>query len=109
MQEALLEEENPNIIYDLRILARQAAPDSSKGGYKLETTGDLTIAGTQREINMNLYSYETVDGIIHFKGSTTIDMTEWNVVPPSFMFGVMKTGKDVAVSFDIQFKRKQLP
>jgi hypothetical protein len=35
------------------------------------------------------------------KGSKKIKMTDFNVEPPSFMFGSVKTGDEITVTFDV--------
>jgi hypothetical protein len=36
-----------------------------------------------------------------FKGSKPIKMSEYNVEPPSFMFGSVKTGNDITITIDV--------
>lgn len=35
-------------------------------------------------------------------------MTDYNIEPPSFMMGLMKTGEELTLGFDLQQARKEL-
>jgi hypothetical protein len=41
------------------------------------------------------------DGTIQFEGSKTINMTEFGMVPPTAMFGSLKTGEEITVNFKV--------
>lgn len=74
---------------------------SSKITGKIITcTGNLTIAGTTKPVDVDV-TWEVKNGNMVCKGSKKIKMTNFNVEPPSFMFGSVKTGDEITVTFDV--------
>lgn len=74
-----------------------------KGGntYKV-VKGKLTIAGTTRDIDLHLLLEETGKGLT-LKGKKTFKMTDFNISPPTAMFGTIKSGDEITIDFDISF------
>jgi len=70
-------------------------------GKTIDNKGSLTIAGTTKPVQVNATFEVQGDGSLKFKGSKKIIMTEFNVEPPSFMFGSVKTGDETTLSFEI--------
>jgi polyisoprenoid-binding protein YceI len=69
-------------------------------GSAVTVLGKLTIAGKENAIELK--GTGTADnGVIRFKGSKQLKMTEFGVKPPSLMLGTMKVGDAVTVSFDL--------
>ncbi|QLH33054.1 MAG: YceI family protein [Cyclobacteriaceae bacterium] len=69
-------------------------------GNNIVAQGTLTIAGNSKPTELAVTG-KPVAGAIHFQGSKKIKMTEFNVEPPSFMFGSVKTGDEITITFDI--------
>ncbi|MEQ8470353.1 MAG: YceI family protein [Marinoscillum sp.] len=64
--------------------------------------GKLKKAGTEREIPVTAtYSKESGSQKISFTGSVSIKMTDFNISPPTAMFGTMKTGDEVTIEYKI--------
>ncbi len=64
----------------------------------------LNIAGVERESDLKVNIKKiNMDGY-EIKTSTEISMADYNVSPPSFMMGAVKTGNDVTlnINFNIQ-------
>jgi polyisoprenoid-binding protein YceI len=72
--------------------------------YLLKTKGKLTIAGVTKEIEMNVHCFINNDGSITCKGSNKLNMTDYNVNPPTFLFGAMKTGDAITLEFNVVYK-----
>jgi len=89
-------EHHPNITYTLRELRSIA---KTSGSYTIEMTGELTMAGITRLIDLTVTGEALGAGAIRFQGAKAIDMTEWETAPPTAMFGTLKTGKDITVNF----------
>ncbi len=62
-------------------------------------SGNLTISGTTKPVDVDV-TYEARNGSFNFKGSKKIKMTDFKVEPPSFMFGTIKTGDEITITFD---------
>lgn len=69
-------------------------------GANIVAQGTLTIAGSSKPTELTVTGKPAANGI-RFEGSKKIKMTEYNVEPPSFMFGSVKTGDEITITFDI--------
>ena len=70
-------------------------------GKTIRCHGNLTIAGTTKQIEVEATYTILPDGSIQCKGSKKLAMRDYNVEPPSFMFGSVTTGNEITVSFDV--------
>ena len=75
--------------------------------YLLKTLGKLTIAGVTREIAMDVSCEVNADGTITCMGSDKLNMTDYNVKPPTFMLGAMKTGDEITLDFTLIYKKQK--
>jgi polyisoprenoid-binding protein YceI len=74
--------------------------------YVISAKGKLTISGVSKEVWVAAVStVNPADLSIQTAGSAKIKMTEYNVTPPSFMFGAMKTGDEITVKFNVALKK----
>ena len=78
----------------------------STGKFLLKVSGDLTLAGHTKEVSVDLEGQKLPSGQLKFLGAYPIDMVEYEIEPPSAMFGQIKTGKDVTIDFDILLSEK---
>lgn len=78
-----------------------------KGGYLIKSNGNLIIAGVTKEIRMDVHGVINDDGTVTSKGSYTLNMTDYNVKPPSFMLGAMKTGNAITLDFIVVYKKEK--
>jgi polyisoprenoid-binding protein YceI len=74
-----------------------------KGGYLLKTNGKLTVAGVTKDIEMDMHFVVNTNNTITCTGSYTLKMTDYNVDPPSFLMGIMKTGDDTTLDFSVTY------
>jgi hypothetical protein len=70
-------------------------------GKKILCTGKLKIAGTVKQVDVEVTYSVLPGGALQCKGSKKIVMTDYGVEPPSFMFGSVTTGDEITVSFDV--------
>jgi polyisoprenoid-binding protein YceI len=97
---ALKSDEYKNIHYVLST----STLSIEKGGYLIKSQGKLTVAGVTKDITMDVHSVVNKDGSIACKGSYKLNMTDYNVEPPSFMFGAMTTGEALTLNFEVIYK-----
>jgi len=64
--------------------------------------GRLEIAGVLKEVEIPVNGFVKADKNLMLKGEYVIDMTGYNVKPPTAVFGTLKTGKEVKVSFTFE-------
>lgn len=68
----------------------------------IKASGTLTIAGTTKPVNMEV-KYQVSGSTVKLDGDTTFRLTEFEIDPPTAMFGAVKAGDEVQVSFDTEF------
>ena len=94
MQKALKATAHPNITYQM---GSSSFSQRSGEGFTVRTTGKLTIAGTTRDVTMDVAAKPAGDGRYILTGQVPIKMTDYGVKPPTAMMGTIKTGNDVTV------------
>jgi polyisoprenoid-binding protein YceI len=70
---------------------------------KIQCTGNLTIGGVTKQISLDADYKVKPDHSLVCTGSKTFKMSEYQIEPPSFMFGTVKTGDEITISFSIDF------
>lgn len=88
---ALKADKNPNIHFKLTSY-------KNLGGNKASVTGNLTIAGTTKPITFQVL-YLVKGEAVKIEGDTSFKMTDFNMTPPTAVFGTIKTEDKVKVSF----------
>lgn len=66
-------------------------------------TGTYTIAGVSKELKTQV-KVAIVNGIVTLQGSNKITFEEFGMKSPTAMFGAIKTGQDLTIKFNINFK-----
>lgn len=94
MYKALNTAQHPDIAFRLLKFEAGAAAGS------LKATGMLKIAGTEREVALDLKT-ESKNATLIVRGELPILMTDYGVKPPKAMLGVIKTNPKVTVTFEL--------
>jgi len=106
MYGALEKDDYPNIEYELmssELLSSNSNGQNGAAMFELKTIGELTIKGVTKEIEMTVEGEKSEDGSLHFKGDKELNMKNFEVDPPSAMFGTIKAGKMITVSYDLTY------
>ncbi len=74
----------------------------SANTYTIEAQGDLTIAGTTKNITQVFTAVVSGKKVV-LLGKTKITMTQYKITPPTALFGTIKTGPDVTVDFKVTY------
>ncbi|GAB5518090.1 MAG: hypothetical protein RhofKO_03410 [Rhodothermales bacterium] len=90
--------QNPTITYALTSAEVVAQTDD---GYTLNTTGELSLAGETKAIEMEVIGSVGDDGQMHFVGQYPLLLSDYGMKPPTAMFGALRTGDEVIVKFDL--------
>lgn len=101
LYEAMKAQEHPAIHYEIVKAEVVAPPDSSHDHYVVEAIGKLTIAGATRTVRLALQGRRLESGRIHARGSLPMQMTTFDVEPPTAMLGLIRVRDDITVHFDI--------
>lgn len=99
---ALKTDKYKDIIF--KITAADIQP-KQKNKYQVKTVGNLTVAGVTRQVNVDVYCEVNDDETITCTGTEKLKMTDYQVKPPTFLLGAMKTGDDVTLDFTVIFKK----
>jgi len=94
--EALKTKENKNIKYVLK-----SAEKVNENTWNL--TGTYTIAGVSKEVKTQVKSTVT-NGVVSLQGSNKITFKQFGMKSPTAMLGTIKTGEDLTVKFNLNFK-----
>ena len=97
---ALKTDDNKRITYQLQKVNNIDCVSNSS--CKVTTTGYLTIAGTKKQVEVVFDAKVAGDKIV-LTGEKKIKMTDFQVDPPTAMFGTITTGDEVNVKFNITY------
>jgi hypothetical protein len=78
--------------------------DESTVSFSLsEQKDDKTIVGTVSflEKELSVTNMPTLSEAGHISGSFNVKMTDFGIVPPTFLFGAMSAGDDLTIKYDI--------
>lgn len=97
--DALKADKNPNISFKL-LTATPVSNQGNKSQYKV--TGELTIAGVTKQIDMVANSTKNADGSVIITGQQNLKFTQFGLKPPSFMFGALKVTDNVTIDYTVR-------
>lgn len=91
---------HPFITYEQSSPAKLKAVE--KGQYKLLSKGKVSIAGKEKEIEVEVMAY-LKDGVLTFKGEKPMKLSDFEIEPPSALFGQIETKDDITVNFTVNY------
>lgn len=71
--------------------------------YNVKVSGKLTVAGVTKDKVIEAVCEVDRNKNLICTGETRFKMTEFNVTPPTFMFGAMKTGDEITINYKINY------
>ncbi|UZR94509.1 YceI family protein [Chondrinema litorale] len=98
--EALKESKFPNITFKL------SEPVTVNKSGTVVAKGVLNLAGVKKEIAVNGNITVDNNAQIAIKGSYKINLNDYNITPPTAMFGTIKTGEEITVGFDLNLTKE---
>ncbi|MEQ9100562.1 MAG: YceI family protein [Imperialibacter sp.] len=98
MYNALKYEENPNITFSL---TDNQITSPGKETFAVEAKGNLTIAGKTNAVTLPVAGKRDASGKYSFEGSYKLNMKDYDMEPPTAMFGQIVTGEEVEISFKL--------
>ncbi len=107
MRKALKSNRYPSITYSLdsyRLMGEKGL------GHWVETKGKLTVAGVTKDVTIRLLGHPDQRKGMRITGVHELDMTDFDITPPSPMMGLIKVNKHLDIHFDVYFRadRNQL-
>jgi hypothetical protein len=73
--------------------------------FQVKSTGTMTIAGATQPVVLIVACQVNADGSITCTGSQQLKMTDYQIKPPSFMLGALKTGDLLTINFSLILKK----
>lgn len=98
LYKALKADDAPQISYILGTFDVQPGAGDS---YTLKTVGSLSIAGTEKSVNMDVTTKRLPDGTLRAEGELPLLMTDFGVKPPTALLGTLRTNNEVKVKFEL--------
>lgn len=83
----------------IRFVAEDCLFPVSNNMFKGFIKGRLQIAGVTQNVEIPVNGLVGSDKTLTLKGEYIMDMTKYNVKPPTALLGTLKTGKEVRISF----------
>ncbi len=96
--EALKSEQHPEIIFKLE---NNEVTSVSGESFSINAKGQLTIAGVTKNVEFPVEGKLMSEQRISFSGAYKLNMKEYEMVPPSAMFGQIVTGEEVEIKFNL--------
>lgn len=100
MYSTLQADKNPTITYVLSTYSLDGT--ATETAFGANTEGVLTIVGKDKTIAMPIKAQRLADGSAMATGKATLLMTDFGIKPPKFMFGALRVGNEIKVSFNIK-------
>lgn len=100
--DALKANDYANITYRLE---RINGINKKNGGFDLNASGYLTIAGATNKVDLYVQGRIGGDGSITFSGSKKLKMTDYKIKPPTALLGSLTTGDEVEIVFQVTLKQ----
>lgn len=97
--DALKADKNPNISFKL-LTATPTSNTGNKSTFKV--TGELTISGTTKQIEMTANATKNADGSVIINGVQNLKMSQFGIKPPSFMFGALKVTDNLTIDYTVR-------
>jgi len=101
LQETLNMEDHPEIRFELIHATVTSQTDTSVQWRRIEVLGALTIAGTKRLTRLHAAGRALDEHRFRVRGCHPIQMTYYNVEPPTKALGLIKVKNRVEVQFDL--------
>ena len=100
--EALDTDKHKNITYQMKKVRKIEA--LSNGNYKVRSNGILSISGERKEIELDFILKKQNSELI-ISGEHSLEMSDYKIDPPTALFGTIKTGDTVKISFTSTFNK----
>ena len=102
MQEHMNFKEHKDIKYQLTGMTLKGEPKSANGPAEYTSTGDLTVSGVKKSIEMPITIERVEGGKLKVKGTMPLKMTDFGIKPPAptLAMGLIKTGDEVKIALE---------
>ncbi|MCK0190975.1 YceI family protein [Arenibacter sp. F20364] len=99
MHAALKMEDHPEVSFKLQEIKKTAGSENT-----FQINGMLNIAGVEKAVAITS-EYQEAGGNYVFKGSKEIKLQDYDMEPPTAMFGQIIVGDNVTIDFDLVYTK----
>lgn len=103
-KEALKADRHSRITFRFTDIAKL---NTSSGNFTGTIEGNLTIAGVTRKVNVD-FSGKRSGNKLYVNDTHIVNMSDFDIDPPTAMLGSIKTDEKVKISFDLTFETNDL-
>ena len=100
---ALMADTHPEILFRQKSSA-QFSLSESEGGWSASIEGTVNMVGQEREIEV-VAKGEAQENSIIFTGAIPLKLSDFDIEPPSAMFGQIQTKDDIVVHFELEYQK----
>jgi polyisoprenoid-binding protein YceI len=99
LYKALKADDAPEISYILATF--DVVPGAEKDSFTVKAVGALTVAGTEKTVNIDVTAARLADGGVRAEGALPLLMTDFGVKPPTALLGTLRTDNRITVKFSL--------
>ena len=108
MYDALKYEEYPIINFRLIKIKHIQNSNNSLLNFNADIIGVLTVAGKSNKMEINFKFVMLSDSTFYLKGNKSISMPDFNIDPPSKLFGLIQVDDTLIIYFNLYVKFKKI-
>lgn len=101
MYRALRSAEHPAIEFRFEKIVGGITHDIDRGTYRVNASGSLSLAGTRRNINVEIEARRVGPDQFRLRARLPLRMTDFRITPPTALFGAIKANDGLIVDFDL--------
>lgn len=101
MYRALRATSHPNIEFRFEKLVGGVTHDIDGGSYHAKIAGVLSLAGTTRNIVIDVDATRVARDRFRLQAKLPLRMTDFRITPPTALFGAIKASDELTVDFDL--------
>ncbi|HYR28647.1 MAG TPA: YceI family protein [Thermoanaerobaculia bacterium] len=101
LSRALRAAEFPSIEFRFTELIGGIEHDIDAGRYRAKIAGVLSLAGTARNIRLDVEAQRVAPNRFRLRARLPMKMTDFQITPPTALFGAIKARNELAVRFDL--------
>ncbi len=105
MQRAMKADRFPETIFRLDI-DEEMKETLANERFNIRTQGTLEMAGVTRKVDVSGRGRRLDDGDILLGGSSSLKMSDFNIDPPTLLFGALRTRDEIEIVFTLRLTRK---
>ncbi len=101
LMNALKADRYPAIHFRFRNVSGAISHDIDGHSYHAVITGELSLAGTTREVELTVYAERLSAKLFRLSAEMPLRMTNFDIKPPRALFGIIRADDDLTVVFDL--------